>query len=230
MTHGMLASLTGSRSIAITVALLIGAVFILGSAYMVLRRPRRPGTPDIPNAMAPGPTDQELETSRMPRMVAWSAVLILVLALWIPGVWLLEPSANAHDQSAINQSYVTQGSMLVQLSTKDNPAGFGCVRCHGANLGGGFNYIAASKTVVTVPNLRTVCGGPNSGHPLIKSLADIVNTIAQGRAGTDMPSWSVRFTGPLDDDQINAIVNYLLSIQAPVKGGPKNNVCINPIK
>ena len=57
-----------------------------------------------------------------------------------------------------------------------------------------------------------------------------MNTIAQGRAGTDMPSWSVKYTGPLDDDQINAIVNYILSIQKPVPGGPKNNVCINPIK
>jgi mono/diheme cytochrome c family protein len=77
-----------------------------------------------------------------------------------------------------------------------------------------------------------VCAGPNANppHPQIKSLADIINTIAQGRPGTDMPSWSVKYSGPLDDDQINAIVNYILSIQQPVPGGPKNNVCINPIK
>ena len=161
-------------------------------------------------------------------MMAWGLVLTLFVALWIPLVWLLEPSANAHDQATINKGYIQQGSTLVQLSTKDNPAGFGCVRCHGANLAGGFNYF--NGTVVTVPNLRTVCGGPEAGHALIKSLSDVVNTIAEGRTGTDMPSWSVKFTGPLDDDQINAIVNYILSIQAPVKGGPKHNVCINPIK
>jgi mono/diheme cytochrome c family protein len=197
---------------------------------MVLRRPRRPGQPDIPNAMKPGPSDQELERSRLVRMQAWGVALVLLMALWIPIVWFMEPSANARDQTVINESYVQQGMQLTQLPTKENPAGFGCVRCHGTDLHGGFNYIAASKTVVKVPDLQTVCGGPNTGHPQIKSLGDIINTIAQGRPGTDMPSWSVRYSGPLDDDQINAIVNYILSIQQPVPGGPKNNVCINPIK
>ena len=228
--HGALASLTGSRSIAITVALIIGGLFVLGAAYMVLRRPRRPGQPDIPNAMKPGPSDQELERSRLVRMQAWGVALVLLMALWIPIVWFMEPSANARDQGVINESYVAQGKQLTQLPTKENPTGFGCVRCHGADLHGGFNYIAASKTVVRVPDLQTVCGGPNTGHPQIKSLADIVNTIAEGRPGTDMPSWSVKYSGPLDDDQINAIVNYILSVQKPVPGGPKNNVCINPIK
>jgi mono/diheme cytochrome c family protein len=230
MTHAMLAAITTSRAWAITIALLIGAVFILGTAYMVLRRPRRPGTPDIPSAMRPGPTDQELESVRQPRMMAWGAVLVMIMALWMPLVWLAEPGANANDQKRINEGYVAQGSLLVQLSTKDNPTGFGCVRCHGANLGGGFNYFNGS--VVRVPDLQTVCSGPNGNppHAQIKSLSDIVNTIAQGRPGTDMPSWSVKYSGALDDDQINAIVNYILSIQQPVPGGAKNNVCLNPIK
>jgi cytochrome c553 len=197
---------------------------------MVHRRPRRAGTPDIPPAMKPGPTDQELETSRQPRLMAWGTVLVMLLALWIPIVWLTEPSANARDQRTINQAYVDQGHLLTQLSSKDNPAGFGCVRCHGTDLAGGYNYF--NGVIVKVPDLQTVCAGPNANppHPQIKSLADIINTIAQGRPGTDMPSWSVKYSGPLDDDQINAIVNYILSIQQPVPGGPKNNVCINPIK
>jgi len=227
MTDGALAAISGSRGVAITAAILIGILFVGGSAYLVLRRPRRKGTPDIPNAMKPGPTDQVLESTQQPRMLAWGAVLVLVMALWMPLVWLLEPSANANDQDRINAGYVAQGSTLVQLSTKDNPAGFGCVRCHGQGLSGGFNYF--NGTVVAVPDLTTVCGGPNTGHAQIKSLADVINTIAEGRTGTDMPSWSVKFTGPLDDDQINAIVNYILSIQKPVPGGPKKNVCLNPI-
>jgi hypothetical protein len=226
----MLSSLSGSRSSAVAVALIIGVVFLAGTAYLVLRRPRRPGTPDIPPAMRPGPTDRELESVRHPRMMAWGGVLVTVLALLMPVIWLTEPSANARDQRTINQGYVDQGHLLTQLSTHDNPAGFGCVRCHGSDLGGGFNYF--NGVVVSVPNLRTVCAGPNSNppHAGIKSLADIVNTIAQGRTGTDMPSWSVKYSGPLDDDQINAIVNYILSIQKPVPGGPKKNVCLNPIK
>jgi hypothetical protein len=60
---------------------------------------------------------------------------------------------------------------------------------------------------------------------LITSLEDVVDTIAQGRPGSDMPSWSVKFAGAMDDEQINDVVNYLLSIQ---KVPEEQNVCTNP--
>jgi mono/diheme cytochrome c family protein len=227
MGIGVLGAITAARGLAIGVALVIGVAFVIGAAYAAFRRPRRPGTPDIPPAMRPGPTDQELERSRWERSIAWGAVLVLFMALWVPIVWLQEPKSNAQDQIRLNQSYVDQGSHLVQLSSPDNPAGYGCVRCHGADLRGGFNVYNNQR--VAVPNLRTVCGGPNVNppHSQITSLTDIVNTIAQGRG--DMPSWSVKFAGALDDDQIQAIVDYLLSIQDPsIKA--KDNVCLNPIK
>jgi len=40
-----------------------------------------------------------------------------------------------------------------------------------------------------------------------------------------MPSWSVKFAGAMDDQQINDVVNYLLSIQ---KVPFSKNVCTNP--
>ena len=43
-----------------------------------------------------------------------------------------------------------------------------------------------------------------------------------------MPSWSIRFQGALDDQQIQDILNYIVSIQND--GGVQfdQNVCINP--
>ena len=42
-----------------------------------------------------------------------------------------------------------------------------------------------------------------------------------------MPSWSIRYAGALDDQQINDIVNYLVTISS--KNVPfKDNVCMNP--
>jgi len=51
--------------------------------------------------------------------------------------------------------------------------------------------------------------------------------VAMGRTGTDMPSWSVRFAGAMDDQQINDLVNYVLSIQ---KEPLAKNICVNPAK
>jgi hypothetical protein len=42
-----------------------------------------------------------------------------------------------------------------------------------------------------------------------------------------MPSWSVRFAGAMDDQQIQDLVNYILSIQKEPKD---KNLCINPPK
>ena len=42
-----------------------------------------------------------------------------------------------------------------------------------------------------------------------------------------MPSWSIRYQGALDDQQINDIVNYLVYMSS--KNVPYNdNICVNP--
>ena len=211
------------RGVTIAFAIFVVAVFLGGAAYLMLRRPRRKGTPDIPPAMKPGPADAQLEKPRLERMQAWGIVTVVVMAIWIPAVWLNEPKQNETDQRNFNAASVAAGAASVQLNSETNPTGIGCVRCHGPDLGGGYNVF--NGTVVPVPDLQTVCGGPKYGHAQIHSLTDVVNTIAEGRTGTDMPSWSVKFAGSLDDQQINDIVNYILSIQ---KVPFKDNVCINP--
>jgi mono/diheme cytochrome c family protein len=216
-------AVSGGRGLTIAMVIAVLFVFLGGNAYLMLRRPRRPGTPDIPSAMRPGPSDAQLEEPRLVRMQAWGIVTVLAMAIWVPAVWLNEPKQNEIDQRNFNAASIAAGAASVQLNSESNPTGIGCVRCHGPDLGGGFNVF--NGTVVPVPNLQTVCGGAKYGHTQITSLADVVNTIAEGRAGSDMPSWSVKFAGSLDDQQINDIVNYILSIQ---KVPFKDNVCLNP--
>jgi hypothetical protein len=61
---------------------------------------------------------------------------------------------------------------------------------------------------------------------LIYSLNDVYITIQQGR--NLMPSWSIRYAGALDDQQINDLVNYVVSIQDKSQVPFNHNVCINP--
>ena len=43
-----------------------------------------------------------------------------------------------------------------------------------------------------------------------------------------MPSWSIRYNGALDDQQINDIVTYLVEMSS--KNVPfDQNVCLNPV-
>jgi cytochrome c len=220
----LLAALSTGKAILIGVASGVVLALVAVSAMAgVRRRPRRRAELDIPSAMKPGPSDPDLERPILEKLYAWGALLVLFLAIWVPVVWLREPSANTQDTDNFLQESIGRGYLTTLPGNEQNQLGFNCQRCHGPGLQGGQNVF--NGTVVPVPNLQTVCGGAAFGHSLIKSLQDVVDTIAQGRSGSDMPSWSVRFAGAMDDQQINDVVNYLVSIQKVPKD---KNVCTNP--
>ena len=221
----MLAALSTGKAILLGVAVGIGVVVVVGAIATGIRRPRRPKGPDIPPAMRAGPSDPDLEVPVREKLYAWGMVAVVIMAVWVAAVFLRENVANKNDTNAFLAASIERGKLTTEPGGEENQIGFNCERCHGPGLHGGQNVFNGS--IVVVPNLQTVCGGAAFGHPLIKSLDDVINTIAQGRTGTDMPSWSVRFAGAMDDQQINDLVNYILSIQ---KVPLYQNVCVNPPK
>jgi mono/diheme cytochrome c family protein len=138
--------------------------------------------------------------------------------------WLFEPNSNLAQEEDLLTESVARGERAVELFSEENQGGIGCVRCHGAELSGSRIIDTATGGVIQTPNLRTVCGGPFTGHPAIYSLEDVRAVIERGR-GQIMPSWSVRYAGPLNDQQITDIINYVLSIQEVEFD---QNVCLNP--
>jgi mono/diheme cytochrome c family protein len=221
----LLAALSTGKAILLGVAAGIGLVVLVGAIATGIRRPRGPRGPDIPPAMRAGPSDPDLEVPLRERLYAWGMVAVVILAIWVAAVFLRENVSNKNDTLALLAASIERGKLTTEPGNEENQIGFNCQRCHGPGLHGGQNVF--NGNVVIVPNLETVCGGTAFGHPLIKSLDDVINTIAQGRTGTDMPSWSVRFAGAMDDQQINDLVNYILSIQqVPLA----KNVCVNPPK
>ena len=218
-----LGALSTGKAILIGVASGVALALAFVAAMTGARRPRRKPELDIPSAMKPGPSDPDLERPILEKLYAWGALVVLFMAIWVPVVWLREPKTNTQDTDTFLQESIHRGYLTTLPGNEQNQLGFNCQRCHGPSLHGGQNVF--NQRVVAVPNLQTVCGGAALGHPLIKSLQDVVDTIAQGRSSTDMPSWSVRYAGAMDDQQINDVVNYLLSIQKVPK---EQNLCTNP--
>ncbi len=218
----VLASLSTGQAILVGVAAGVGVVVVLWAVASGIRRPRAKG-PDIPSAMRAAPSDDDLEVPVREKLYAWGLVTVLVMAVWVPVLFLRENTTNKQDTAALLAASIQRGHLTTLPGNEENQIGFNCERCHGPGLHGGQNVY--NGNVVPVPNLQTVCGGAAFGHPLITTLQDVVNTIAQGRAGTDMPSWSVRNAGAMDDQQINDLVNYILSIQ---KEPDSQNLCLHP--
>lgn len=217
----LIAAVSAGRAFLIGVGAGIAVLVLVGAVATGLRRPRRGPEVDIPPGMRPGPSDPDLEKPVLEKLYFWGAAFVVLMAIWVPVVWLNEPKTNAADTRSAELASIERGHLTTLPGSEANPLGFNCARCHGANLHGGTNVF--NGNVVPVPNLQTVCGGDAYGHPQIKSLEDVVKTISEGRTGTDMPSWSVRFAGAMDDQQINDLVNYILSIQ---KVPASKNVCL----
>lgn len=205
----------------VVIGLIVAAVaalgFTAGIVALVLRR-RPPAKPDIPPGMRPGPADEMLERRFIERFVGWNLVFVLLFAVWIPLVWLREPETNAADAVDLTQRSVERGEMWFAVAGAENPTGFGCARCHGEEAEGGETPFM--EQAYPVPPLNNVCG-----RLTIEGPGQIRDTIMQGREGTPMPSWSVRFEGAMNDQQIQDLINYLLTIQT-VEG--EDNLCLNP--
>jgi cytochrome c len=222
-----LAALSTGKAILIGLASGAALAIAVIGAMATVRRPRRSAGLDIPPGMKPGPSDPDLEEPILWKLYRWGFILVVGMALGVGGVFFTEPTTNKDDTKLMVAQSVLRGHLTTLVGNEENQLGFNCERCHGPGLHGGQNVF--NGAVVPVPNLQTVCGGAAFNHPLIKSLDDVINTIAQGRDGTDMPSWSVRYKGAMDDQQIEDVVNYLLSLQGPVGHIPDDqNVCLHP--
>jgi mono/diheme cytochrome c family protein len=223
-----LVAISGIAIIGLAAAAVVGLAFVGGLIWLSLRgRPEK--KPDIPPAMRPGPADETLERAKVVSLPGWGTLFVLFFTVWIPVQWLNEPTVNVNDEVEAVERSIERGSRWFQVSSEENPTGFGCARCHGANAeGGSVSFTTPDGEQIPdypVPKLFDVCGGPEFGHPLIKSLEDVRNTIMQGRQpDTPMPSWSIRFQGAMNDQQIQDLINYLISIQDVPDD---KNVCTN---
>jgi mono/diheme cytochrome c family protein len=218
-----------SKSAGGTIAAVGLVVFVLAALYLATRGGWR--TPagehqkvEVPASMTPGPADAELDTSIFERLQGWGIVLVLFFMIWIPAYWLGQPDANQAAAARLTTDSIARGQMITQPNNEAvNPGGVGCVNCHGADLQGGTTLFNGKP--YPVPPLYNVCD--YTVHGAIKSVDDLRHVIEQGRAGTPMPSWSVKYQGAMDDQQISDVINYLISINESSVPFDKN-ACINP--
>ena len=124
------AFLVGSASAA-------AVLLVVGGARAASRRPSRRGGPDIPPGMRPGPSDADLEKPVLEKLYAWGLIMVVVMALWVPAVFLRENSTNKDDTRVFIEESVQRGHETTLPFSEENQLGFDCERCHGPALSGG---------------------------------------------------------------------------------------------
>ena len=195
----------------------VSAIFLFVALIVVVtsaREKARRAGPSAPPSRRPGPTDEALEGPLLERYQVAGVALTVFLALLLPFLYLREPVR----QRAAAKKELTESVRLGRATFTEF-----CARCHGPDAEGGTvkRYVTpgvkgAKPADVQAPNLHEVW----SRHPDEDVATVAWDTIQKGRPPTPMPTWGVRYGGPMNDQQITDLVNYILSIQSDDKDRP----------
>jgi mono/diheme cytochrome c family protein len=196
----------------------VSAIFLFVALILVVssaREKARRAGPSAPPSRRPGPTDEALEGRLLENYQVAGVALTVFLAVLLPFLYLREPTRQEAAAAKELQESVRLGRATFEEF---------CAQCHGPEAEGGVveRYVApgvknAKPTDVQAPNLREI----HSRYP-DQDVATVAWTaIQKGRPPTPMPTWGVRYGGPMNDQQITDLVNYLLSIQSDDKQRPQ---------
>lgn len=195
----------------------VSAIFLFFALIVVIgsaREKARQAGPSAPPSRRPGPNDEALEGPLLERYQVAGVALTVFLAILLPFLYLREPAR----QRAAAEKELTESVRLGEATYEEF-----CMRCHGPGAQGGTvkRYVTpgvkgAKPTDVPAPDLREI----HSRHPDENPGVVAWDTIQKGRPPSPMPTWGIRYGGPMNDQQITDIVNYLLSIQSDGKQRP----------
>jgi mono/diheme cytochrome c family protein len=214
-------------------ALVVGAALVI---FYTRRFSDRPRLTKVPASLRPGDPDDVLESVRLTRILRWGVALTLFFAAFMFVYYFNEPGRMRKADKTVLQKSIDQGHYYFSVredpvtgkppdKRTGDPKGppIECARCHGVNQQGGTNEFldpnTGKKRTIQVPELRHVFAryAKPPGFPVIKDAKQFVReTVERGRVGTDMPTWGNRFGGPLTDQQLDDIANFLESIQEPI--------------
>lgn len=154
--------------------------------------------------------DEVLEGKVLDRALTWGLILLGIIALTLPLYWLNEPGRQDGAVEDFNRKFTDRGAELF-ATTEDG--GLNCAGCHGPDgVGGVANYTLTDPNgnfVDTVP-----WQAPALNTVLWRFSEDEVRYIlVYGRPFSPMPAWGVEGGGPLNEQQIQNLIDYMWTIQ-----------------
>jgi mono/diheme cytochrome c family protein len=195
------------RAIGYVIAVILSIGFVV-AVVANMRKGRREVGSEIELAANRKPyyDDDTLETTKLDRTLALGLATLAVIGVTLPLYWLAEPGRMEGRVEAYNETFIKRGEQLYNTGAQ-------CAACHGPKgVGGAANY------TITAPNGDFVAQvswqAPALNTVLFRYSRDEVrNILIYGRGFSPMPAWGAAGGGPLTDQQIDNIIDYLQSIQ-----------------
>ncbi len=191
------------------------AVLIIGFAvaiFLNMRRGRKEVGAELELAANRRPylSDEELEGTKLDRTLGFGLVLLAIVGVALPLYWLGEPSRQENAAETFQESFVGRGEALYNEGAQ-------CANCHGPNGVGGVaqtSLLNDRGEFVSLINWQS----PALNTVLYRYSAEEVYDILQyGRAQSPMAAWGSKGGGPLTDQQLWNIIDFLETIQLPAE-------------
>lgn len=180
----------------------------------------RQGRPEVGSEIELAPNrkpylpDEELEGRKLDRTLSLGLLGLFVLGIGLPLYWLQEPSRQEGAAERINDEFVSRGKAMYAPTEE---GGYNCAFCHGPDGGGGitpFTITDAEGRYVKQVNWR----GPALNTVFQRFSRDEVRFILEyGRQATPMPAWGAKGGGPLTEQKLQELMDYMLTFQITPK-------------
>jgi mono/diheme cytochrome c family protein len=213
---------------------IVDGVFLVGLiGYLVFRvvSVRRNPEKDPPN-LTPFLDDDALEGRRLERVLGWSLIMVLIIAVALPVYFILEPDRQARADRGFLERSIERGAVLFANKTSphyDSTLSLLCADCHGADgTGGTAPFVLQPESDKCLQkqnqkneNVPECLPTQVSWQAPDLTLAGLRYTSAQlnqiityGRPGTPMPAWGVKSgKGAKNEQSIDDLVNFVESIK-----------------
>lgn len=159
-------------------------------------------------------SDEELEGRKLDRTLSLGLLGLFVLGIGLPLYWLQEPSRQVGAQERIHDEFVGRGAAMFDVTAN---GGFNCAFCHGTEGVGGvtpYTITDAEGRFVKQVDWK----GPALNTVLLRYSRDEVRYIlTYGRPFSPMPAWGTKGGGPLTDQQLQNLIDYIATFQLTPK-------------
>jgi mono/diheme cytochrome c family protein len=189
-------------------AVIIGVVY----AFVTIRQSKAEVGSEIELAPNRKPyySDEELEGRKLDRTLSFGLLGLFIIGIGLPLYWLQEPGRQDGAKARINDEFVTRGAAMFDTTEK---GGYNCAFCHGANgVGGATPYTLTDSQGRFIKTVTWK--GPALNTVLLRYSRDEVRyVLTYGRPFSPMPPWGTKGGGPLTDQKLQELIDYIATFQ-----------------
>ena len=148
-------------------------------------------------------SDDELETNHLDRTLSIAVLVASLLTIMIPLYYLGEQNRQEEFIEYFDEVSVERGEHLYEE--------FGCGNCHGVDGSGGAASYVEKRSGVSV-----IWAAPAINNVFYRyDSEEIRYWLIFGRANSPMPAWGLEGGGPMNDGQLDDLIEYLRYFQIP---------------